>query len=226
MIPAYIISFLCIVSFAVTLINYSILCRSQVEELNWKIKETFYALLALIIIALTRLLLDVIPGAHSCAFLTDARKILEFAVVIYILVFNLILLETILKSSMSQVKLCKDCLNIPFYIAVLWMVFERVRLSPNVADVVVIITALVVFAILVKLFKYIKLLSLIVEPANLQPSLMAYLVFMMFYLASILANIYEKAVASNIYIVSFVIAVFSMVLLDLEFRKITEIHLL
>ena len=226
MIPAYIISSLCIVSFAVTLINYSILCGSQVEELNWKIKETFYALLALIIIALTRVLLDVIPGAYNYAFFMDAKKILEFVVVIYIFVFNFILLETILKSSMSQVKLCKDCLNIPFYIAVLWMIFERVRLSPNVADVVVIITALVVFAILVKLFKYIKLLSLIVEPANLQPSLMAYLVFMMFYLASILANIYEKAVASDIYIVSFIIAVFSMVLLDLEFRKIAEIHLL
>ncbi len=226
MISAYVISFLCTISFAVALINYSILCRVQIEELNWKIKETFYALLALVTIALTRLLLDVIPGTHSYVFLADARKVLELTVILYILVFNVILLRTILKSSMSQVKLCKDCLNIPFYIAVLWMVFERVRLSPNVADVVIIVTALVVFAILVKLFKYIKLLSLIIEPANLQPSLMAYLVFMMFYLASILANIYEKAVASNIYIVSFVIAVFSMVLLDLEFRKITEIHLL
>ncbi len=226
MISTYIVLIPCVISFAMALVNYSILCRSHVEELNWKIKETFYALLALIIIALTRILLDVIPGASGYAFLAGARKVLELTVVLYILIFNIILLRTILRSSMSQVKLCKDCLNIPFYIAVLWMIFERVRLSPNVADVVVIITALVVFAILVKLFKYIKLLSLIVEPANLQPSLMAYLVFMMFYLASILANIYEKVVASDIYILSFIIAIFSMVLLDLEFRKITEIHLL
>jgi len=226
MLSAYVTPFLCTVGFAVALINYSILCRSQVEELNWKVKETFYALLTLMIIALTRVLLDVIPRIYNYALLTDAKEVLELVAVIYILVFNLILLKTILKSSMLQVKLCRDCLNIPFYIAVLWMVFERVGLSSSMADAVVMITALVVFAILLKLFKYIKLLSLIVEPANLQPSLMAYLVFMMFYLASILANIYEKVVACNLYIVSFAVAVFSMVLLDIEFRKIAEIHLL
>jgi len=101
-----------------------------------------------------------------------------------------------------------------------------VRLNPEIADVVVIIAAVAILAMLLKLMKYIKILSLIIEPANMQPSLMAYLVFMMFYLASILANIYEKSIVSNMYMVSFGIAGLSMVLLDLEFRKMVKIHLL
>ncbi len=121
---------------------------------------------------------------------------------------------------MSKVNLCKDCLNIPFYIAVLWIVFERFKLSSDVVDAVLLISALAILFILVNLFKYIRLLPSIIEPANLQPSLMAYLVFMMFYIASALANIYEKSVAPELYIVSFCVAVFSMVLMYFEFRRI------
>ncbi len=220
------ITAICIISFALTILNYSILCRSKVEELNWKVKETFYALLALMAIIISRIFLNVISCGFYCDVLAWAKLVLELIVILYILVFNVVLLRNILRSTMSQVSLCKDCLNIPFYIAVLWMVFERVRLNPEIADVVVIVAALAILAMLLKLMKYIKILSLIIEPANMQPSLMAYLVFMMFYLASILANIYEKAIVSNMYMVSFGIAGLSMVLLDFEFRKMVKIHLL
>ncbi len=223
------IALLCAISFAITLFNYSILCRSRIEELNWKVKETFYALLALMVIILARLFLDIVSSGFlgfQIQALSCARIVLEFVAVLYILSFNVVLTRNILKSTLSQINLCKDCLNIPFYIAVLWMVFERVRLSSDVADVVIIVAALVIFAILLKLLKYIKMLSVIVEPANMQPSLMAYLVFMMFYLASIIANVYEKAIAPNMYMVSFGIAGLSMVLLDLEFRRMLKIHLL
>ncbi len=56
------LTLICAVSFAITLINYSILCRSQIEELNWKVKETFYALLILMVIILARLFLDIVAG--------------------------------------------------------------------------------------------------------------------------------------------------------------------
>jgi hypothetical protein len=222
----YVVALLCFISFFVTLINYSILCRSEVEELNWKIKETFYALLALVIIILARLFLDVISKGYYYAILNKAKVILELTSILYILLFNIILLENIVKSTTSQIKLCKDCFNVPFYIAVLWMVFERVGVNASTADIVTTVAALAVLVMLIKILKYIKIFSLIIEPANLHPSLMAYLVFMMFYLSSILANLYEPYVAYNMYMVSFAIAVLSMILLDLEFRKIVKIHLL
>ncbi len=222
------LSLICAVSFAITLINYSILCRLQIEELNWKVKETFYALLVLMVIILARLFLDIVAGKLCNYFyfclakpvIDEARLLLEFVTITYILAFNIVLFRNILKSTMSKVNLCKDCLNIPFYIAVLWIVFERFKLSSDVVDAVLFISALAILFILVNLFKYIRLLPSIIEPANLQPSLMAYLVFMMFYIASVLANIYEKSVAPELYIVSFCVAVFSMVLMYFEFRRI------
>ena len=220
------ITAVCTFSFALALFNYSVLCKSKIEELNWKVKETFYALLALMIIIISRIFLNFVVYNVYSEFIYWAKFVLELTVIFYILIFNIILLKNILKSTMSQINLCKDCLNIPFYIAVIWMVFERVRLSPEIADLVVIVSAFAILAMLLKLTKYIKILPHIIEPANMQPALMAYLVFMMFYLASILANIYERSIVSNMYMISFGIAGLSMILLELEFRKIVKINLL
>ncbi len=225
------LSLVCAVSFILTLINYSILCKSKIEELNWKVKETFYALLILMVIVLARLFLDVLSSS-ICSYLNfclakpileDVKWILKVVAIIYILSFNIVLFRNILKSTMSRPDLCKDCLNIPFYIAVLWMVFERFELNPEMVDVVLLFTTIAIIGILVKLFTYIRLLPSIIEPANLQPSLQTYLVFMMFYISYVLSGIFEKSVALELYITSFVIAIFSMVLMYFEFRKILKV---
>ncbi len=121
--------------------------------------------------------------------------------------------------AVDRLKFCKDCLNIPFYIVVLWIIFEEKVSIPNlIIEVSIAISALAISAVLIKLLRYIKLLNMIVVPVNMRPSLLTYLVFMMFYLASVMA--YGSRVYGCMLAVSMAIAVASMILLELELRKI------
>ncbi len=217
-----------VAGFIFAIVNYSILSKTWIEELNWKVKETFYALLALMIMIILRVFLNL----TYCNINTNAKDIVlmelivKFSILIYILIFNIVLLKNIIKFKGYNISFCKDCLDIPFYIAVLWMVFERVNFNLEIYNIVMLIVALAILAILIKLTKYINMMHIIVEPINFHYPLMAYLAFMMFYLSAVLAGSYEKIVSSGLYIISFVIAGLSIFLLDLEFRRILKIRIL
>jgi len=139
--------------------------------------------------------------------------------VLYVFVFNIVLLNTILKSALN-IALCKDCIQIPFYIAVLWLIFEeKISVNPIIVDFTIATLALIIFLILLKLASYIRILNLIVVPVNMRSSLLAFLIFMMFYLASTLAYQVNINVSRSLLVVSLVIAILSMILLDIELRK-------
>jgi len=116
-IVSIIVMIICVIGFIVALVNYSIVSRSDVLCLNWKVKETFHALSALATIMIAKAIVLV----HQ---LKGFETFVDLVSIIYVLIFNVVLLSTILKSA-PAITFCKDCVNIPFYITVLWIVFEE-----------------------------------------------------------------------------------------------------
>ena len=211
-IVSVIIMIVCVIGFIIALVNYSIISRSEVLSLNWKVKETFHALSALATIMIAKAIVLV----HQ---LKDIETFVDLVSILYVLIFNVVLLNTILKSA-PAITFCKDCINIPFYITVLWIIFEEKVVIPQfVVDVAIAILALVISAILLKLARYIRILNMIVVPVNMRPSLLAFLVFMMFYLTSVLARPISGNVSRCLLAFSLGIAIVSMILLDLELGK-------
>ncbi len=207
-----IVMIICVIGFVVSFINYSIISRSDVLNLNWKVKETFHALSALATIMVAKAIV-LVHQLRTLEFWVD------FISVVYVLVFNVVLLSTVLKT-VPSIKFCKDCVNIPFYIAVLWIVFEEKFVIPQlVVDAAVAVLAIVIAVILLKLARFIRVLDLIVVPVNMRSSLLAFLVFMMFYLTSVLAYPVSEKVSRCLLAVSLGIAIVSMALLDIELRK-------
>jgi len=206
----------CAIGFSLAFINYSIISKTDVVNLNWKVKETFHALSALATIMIAKAIIFV-KQLHTLNTFVDLVSVL------YVLIFNAVLLNTIVRSA-GTIKFCKDCVNIPFYIAVLWLVFEKLKDVPVIViDVSIAVSAIVISAILLKLARYIRVLNLIVVPVNMKPSLLAFLVFMMFYLASVIANPINEIVSKCLLSTSLGIAVVSMILLDLELRRTVKI---
>ena len=211
-IVSIIVMIICVIGFVIALVNYSIISKSDVLNLNWKVKETFHALSALATIMIAKAIVLV----QQLKYL---EPIVNFVSILYVLIFNVVLLNTILKSA-ATITFCKDCINIPFYITVLWIVFEeKIDIPQFAVDVAIAILALVISIILLKLARYIRILNLIVVPVNMRPSLLAFLVFMMFYLTSVLAYSINENVSRCLLAFSLVTAIVSMILLDFELRK-------
>ncbi len=209
-IPHVIVMIICGIGFLLALSNFAIINRQEIPTLNWKVKETFYALSSLAAILVVK--------SVTMIWLKDFDRYIDLLIVCYILVFNAVLLKNVLMA-VDRLKFCKDCVNIPFYIAVLWLIFEeKVSIPTLIIDISLAVSALAISAVLIKLLQYIKLLNMIVVPVNMRPSLLTYLVFMMFYLASVMA--YGTRVYGCMLAVSMGIAVASMILLELELRKI------
>ncbi len=207
---------ICAIGFSLAFINYSIISKTDVVNLNWKVKETFHALSALATIMIAKAVIFV-KQLHTLNTFVDLVSVL------YVLIFNIVLLNTVIRSA-GTIKFCKDCVNIPFYIAVLWLIFGKLKDVPMIViDVSIAISAVAISAILLKLARYIRVLNLIVVPVNMKPSLLAFLVFMMFYLSSVLANPINEIVSKCLLSTSLGIAVVSMILLELEFRRTVKI---
>ncbi len=200
------------IGFAISFINYSILSKTEITNLNWKVKETFQALSILAVIMIAK-------AITSIQQLRNLEIVVNVISVLYVLTFNVVLLNTIIKSALN-LTLGKDCVQIPFYIAVLWLIFEeKVTIDPIVVDFTIAILALIISLILLKLARYIRILSLIVIPVDMRTSLLVFLIFMMFYLASTLAYQVNINVSRSLLVVSLMIAILSMILLDIELRK-------
>ena len=200
------------IGFAISFINYSILSKTEITNLNWKVRETFQALSILAVIMIAK-------AITSIQQLRNLEIVVNVISVLYVLTFNVVLLNTIIKSALN-LTLGKDCVQIPFYIAVLWLIFEeKVTIDPIVVDFTIAILALIISLILLKLARYIRILSLIVIPVDMRTSLLVFLIFMMFYLASTLAYQININVSRSLLVVSLMIAILSIILLDIELRK-------
>ncbi len=201
------------VAFILAFVNYSILCSTETSNLNWLVKETFYALSTLSVIILAEAVL------FALSISGIVKIIVDLASVFYILIFNVVLLYTILDSKF-KLKFCKDAIQIPFYIALLWIIFEeKLKSDPIIVEVAVVMLIVSISAVLLKLLRYIKILKMIVEPVDMKSSLLAFLVFMMLYTTSTLAEFYDLNVARSMLVVSLIMAIISMVLLDLAIKK-------
>ncbi len=211
-IVSIIVIIICVIGFVIALINYAIVSKIEITNLNWKVKETFHALSALATIMIAKAVVLVQQ-------LKDFEILVDLISVIYVLIFNIVLLNTVLRSA-TTIAFCKDSVNVPFYITVLWIVFEeKIAISQLVVDFAIAVSALVIATILLKLARYIRVLNLIVVPVNMRPSLLVFLVFMMFYLSSVLAHPINENVSRCLLAVSLGIAIISMILLDIELRR-------
>jgi len=206
-----------VVAFVIAFLNYSILCTTEAHDLNWLVKETFYALSTLSVIILAEAVL------FALSISGIVKIIVDLASVFYILIFNVVLLYTII-SSRFKLKFCKDSIQIPFYIALLWIIFEeKLRSDPIIVEVAVVMLIVSISAVLLRLLRYIRILKMIVEPVDMKSSLLAFLVFMMLYTTSTLAEFYNLNVARSLLVVSMIMAIVSMVLLDIAIRKTVNV---
>jgi len=212
-----------IIVLIISFINYSTVCSKNeaTQFLNWKVKETFIVLMILAVLLLLTCLFGSVlgvAGLHSNHYFM--AKFLSLVLFVYMLVFNVSLLVILFRNRCFSF-VCSESLQILFYIAVMWDVFEeRINVQAEIATILTALLAVVIVIVLVRLFRYIRVMSLIIEPADLSLPLKLFLVFSMLLSTAELAVGVSEGVARMFFILSVVVALASMLAMDSAINKI------
>ncbi|AEA46961.1 hypothetical protein [Archaeoglobus veneficus] len=205
------ITIISLISLILSYLNYSTVCsRNEAKELlNWKVRETFYALTVLGII----LALKVLFGCTLLEGLLNSPQLVKYtltlAVDIYVFVFNTILLYTLFRAGYTP-RYSEEATHLLFYTAVLWLVLEKVRIS-MLSTFLITLLALSIAVTLVKIGKYTKAMNVIVEPADLTRSLKLFLVFTFLSSTAGIAYMVDVQVAESLFMLSIAAAILSIV---------------
>ncbi len=211
--------------FITSFLNCSTICsRSDATQfLNWKVRETFLVLTTLAVLLLLTCLFGSVLGVagiySTSYFLTELLSLVLF---IHMLVFNVSLLVILIRNGYFSF-VCSESIQILFYIAVMWDFFiERVTVQAEVATILTALLAIVIVIVLVRLFRYLRVMNLIFEPVDLGTSLKLFLVFSMLLSVAEIADIFSEGAARMFFILSVVVALASMLAMDLAINKIVD----